>query len=70
MINLKKQVLFDISVDRKLIAGAAITYKGKYKDFSIKPKVNEIITKILTQPPPIHAIRGPIQNTQNIHVGR
>lgn len=70
MINLKKQVLFDISVDRKLIAGAAITYQGKYKDFSIKPKVNEILAKILTNPASVHAVPGPIQKTEDMHVGR
>lgn len=70
ILNVKKQVLFDITVDRKLIAGAAVTYNGKYKDFSIKAKVQEIITKIITQPAPVHAVRGPIQKTEDLHVGR
>lgn len=70
MINLKKQVLFDISVDRKLIAGAAITYQGKYQDFSIKPKVTEIINRILTKPQPVHAVPGPTQKTEDMHMGR
>lgn len=70
MINLKKQVLFDISVDRKLIAGAAITYKGKFKDFSIKTKVTEIINQVITKPQPIHAVPGPTQKTVDVHIGR
>lgn len=70
MINIKKQVLFDISVDRKLIAGAAITYNGKYNDFSIRGKVEETIKNIITKPQPIHAVPGPKQNTEDVHVGR
>ncbi len=70
MINLKKQVLFDISVDRTLIAGAAITYNGKFKDFSIKPVVDGVITNVLTKQAPINAVRGPTQKTEDLHVGR
>lgn len=69
-INLKRQVLFDITVDRKLIAGAAITFNGKYKDFSIKAKFDETVTRILTKPTQIHAVPGPTQNTNNLHLGR
>lgn len=36
VLNTKKQVLFDISVDRGLIGGAAIYSNGKYLDFSIR----------------------------------
>lgn len=43
IINLKKQVLFSISVDRSLIAGATLSYNGKYLDFSIRQKFDEIV---------------------------
>lgn len=43
IISYNKQVLLNISVDRKLIAGAAINYKGKYKDFSYRNQFNEIV---------------------------
>lgn len=36
VLNTKKQVLFDISVDKGLIGGAAIYSNGKYLDFSIR----------------------------------
>lgn len=36
LLNTKKQVLFDISVDKGLIGGAAIYSNGKYLDFSIR----------------------------------
>ncbi|MBI5122400.1 F0F1 ATP synthase subunit delta [Candidatus Roizmanbacteria bacterium] len=48
-VNLKKQVLFEIAVDKKLIAGATITFKGKFKDFSIKEKFNEIVKNSIIQ---------------------
>lgn len=48
LLNLKKQVLFDITVDQKLIGGATITYNGKYQDYSIRPKVEAIIAGMLT----------------------
>lgn len=70
MVNFKKQVLFDISVDRSLIAGAAITYNGKFKDFSIRSVVDAVITNVLTKPAPINAVRGPIQKTEDLHLGR
>src|SRR5690348_9883520 len=35
-MNLKKQVLFDIKIDKNIIAGAAVTYNGKFLDFSVK----------------------------------
>ncbi len=69
MINLKKQVLFDITVDRKLIAGAAITFNGKYRDFSIKAKFDETANRVLTQKTPTHAIATP-QPLNNLHLGR
>lgn len=48
-LNLKKQVLFDIHVDRKLVGGAAITFNGKYIDLSIKAQFDGIVKKILEQ---------------------
>ena len=47
VINIKKQVLFEFTVDHKLVAGATLTYKGKFFDFSIRP-VLERILKIYT----------------------
>lgn len=53
IINFKKQILFEISVDPQLIAGAAITYKGNYLDFSIKSAFAKILSETIspsTQP--------------------
>lgn len=47
ILNIKKQVLFDIQVDRNLIAGAVVTYNGKYLDVSIRQKFNTILKNAL-----------------------
>jgi F0F1-type ATP synthase delta subunit len=43
LINMKKQVVFDFSVDKKVIAGATLTYNGKFFDFSVKPAFERIL---------------------------
>ena len=35
-INMHKQMLFELEVDRKVIAGAKIKYNGKFYDFTIR----------------------------------
>lgn len=58
VINVNKQVLFDVQVDKSLVAGAAIRSGGKYLDFSIKPVLDKITSEVLvtsgmvTLPPP------------------
>ena len=42
-INMHKQVLFDISVDHNILAGANITYNGKFFDFSVKSTFERIL---------------------------
>lgn len=43
LMQLKKQVTFAITVDYSLIAGAKITFNGKYKDYSLKPLFDQIV---------------------------
>jgi len=47
VLNLNKQVIFDIVIDASLIGGAALTYKGKFMDYSIRPEFEKIADKIL-----------------------
>jgi F0F1-type ATP synthase delta subunit len=59
LINTKKQVLFNITVNTKLVAGATINFNGKYFDFTIRPTVERItqayIARITqTQPQTTH----------------
>ncbi|MGE5042199.1 MAG: hypothetical protein ACM3IJ_04835 [Candidatus Levyibacteriota bacterium] len=51
LTNLHKQVLFDIVVDSNLIAGAAVSYQGKFLDFSIKPIFTRILEESLSPTP-------------------
>ena len=78
MLNIKKQMLFDLQVDQRLIGGAAIQYNGKYLDFSVRPKVEATIRTLLAQeseqgkqqvptPPPSPATH---QSTEHMTVGR
>lgn len=59
IISFNKQVLLNISVDRNLIAGAAINYKGKYRDYSFRNLFDEIVKKQLASPS--------TQNKQTVH---
>ena len=45
LYTLKKQFLIDIQIDKKLIAGATINFNGKFKDYSIKPLFDNLITE-------------------------
>jgi hypothetical protein len=47
ILNIHKEVLFDITVDTKLIAGATISFNGKYAECSIKPKFDQIFHDVL-----------------------
>jgi hypothetical protein len=61
VINMKKQLLFDIKIDQTIIAGATVTYQGKFSDFSIRETFNQILKKTL------HDIEHPAQtNTQPV----
>jgi len=72
--NVKKQVIFDISVDKKMIGGANITFNGKFLDLSIKARFQQIVTNILTkQSAPQPAPQQPNienQNVSHLHLGR
>ncbi|HSA83492.1 MAG TPA: F0F1 ATP synthase subunit delta [Patescibacteria group bacterium] len=71
LLNLKKQVVFDISVDPNLIGGAAITFEGKYVDYSIRPAFTKIVTEVITKTSTLAQNRAPvIQNSQDMHIGR
>lgn len=46
-LNNKKQVLFEITVDATIIAGATMTFEGKYVDYSIKQRFHDKVKKIM-----------------------
>lgn len=47
VMNLKKQAIFDFIVDPSIIAGAIINYNGKFKDYSFKNPVKQMLTTLL-----------------------
>lgn len=47
-LNVNRQVVFEITVDPKLIAGAALTYNGRYEDYSQKTKFAQIVSQSLS----------------------
>jgi hypothetical protein len=51
LLNIHKEVLFDISIDTKIIAGATISFNGKFADCSIKPKFDQIFQDVLMKKP-------------------
>lgn len=44
-IYIKRAVLFDIVVNKKLVAGATLSYNGRYKDYSLKKKFDEALRR-------------------------
>jgi len=61
IINYGRQVLINIKIDRNLIAGAVININGRYKDFSFRNNLNEIIKKQLA------TLSAPNSNSQTTH---
>ena len=49
LINSNRQVLFAVTVDSRIIAGASISFNGKDQDFSIKAKFDQIVQEGLTK---------------------
>lgn len=47
LLHMKRQVLFETITDPQLIAGAAITFNGKFLDFSVKSKFEGILNSIV-----------------------
>ena len=63
LFTLKKQILIDIQVDKKLIAGSTINYNGKFKDYSVKPFFDQLINQKLN---PVNNSSEQILNQKNI----
>jgi F0F1-type ATP synthase delta subunit len=51
VLNTNRQVLLDIQVDPRLIAGAHITFNGQFRDFSAKAKFDQLLTDFLAGQP-------------------
>ena len=51
-MNLKHQVLFDISVDPTQIAGITISFNGKHLDYTIRQAFSKLLVETFTPPVP------------------
>lgn len=54
VLNIGKQVIFDIVIDPQLIAGAAITINGKFYDQSIRTQFAQILKDVVSPQPTQH----------------
>ncbi|HUQ84927.1 MAG TPA: hypothetical protein VM077_01260 [Candidatus Limnocylindrales bacterium] len=77
ILNIKKQVLLEIIVDPKLVAGCDISYKGEFKSMSVKPKLDQIIKDVLANSKNStpatgknNTSPGTNQNLDNFSIGR
>ncbi|HVA96188.1 MAG TPA: F0F1 ATP synthase subunit delta [Candidatus Acidoferrales bacterium] len=78
LVNMKKQMLFDISVNKSLVAGASINFNGKFRDFSIRPVFERILNTSLhniTNTTLVQEPKPPLQPTihqrvEDISMGR
>lgn len=50
VLNIKRQVLLEIKIDKELIGGAAISFNGKDADFSIRSKFDGAVNDLLAKP--------------------
>lgn len=48
-INMHKQMLFELEVDRNVIAGAKIKYNGKFYDLTIRSTFEQILQNYMTR---------------------
>lgn len=44
--NIKDDIVLDIKVDKKMLAGIRISYKGEYRDYSVSKRVDELTKNI------------------------
>lgn len=77
LVQLKKQVTFAVTVDHSLIGGAKVTFNGKYKDYSLKPQFEKVVTTETLPAPERKAApvsetppQKPHQSTEFLEIGR
>lgn len=63
-INLQRQFLFDITVNKTIIGGATFSYNGKHMDFSIRPTLEKIFNQDKTESKP--KPEQPAQDNANV----
>ncbi len=72
VMNIKNQVLFDINVDKRLIAGAILNYNGKDVDYTIKDKFITITNEYVEKSSPTNTVtvnlpHPPVKHDETTH---
>lgn len=49
ILNFKSQALFELKVDKNIIGGAVIDFKGKHGDFTIKTRFDQITQRLISR---------------------
>lgn len=49
ILNFKRQSLFELRVDKNIIGGAVIDFKGKHADFAIKSRFEQITQRLVSR---------------------
>ena len=71
LINVKKHVLFDVHVDKTLIAGCTLTYNGKFKDYSVRAAFEKVLTGMMAPSQETHKQPvGTVADPSQVHLGR
>ena len=66
--QLKTQLLLELTVDQRILAGATMSFKGKFLDYSIKSVFDKVTEEVLH---PSQQAKSPIhQSTEHITFGR
>ena len=65
-INLQRQFLFDIIVNRDLIGGATFSFNGKHMDYSIRPSLEKVINEDLSKSSPHQENNQPVNTTVHL----
>lgn len=66
VMNIKKQMLFEITVDPNVIGGAKLNYQGNFLDASVKPLFDKTLQDILPTVAEQKTIEQPTQHAQGI----
>ncbi len=69
LLNIKRQALFEITVNPRMIAGVTISFKGRHLDFSIKPTFDAIVAEFMSVKP-IPVTSSNYQDPEHMHLGR
>ena len=71
LINLQKQIIIDVLIDKNILAGTIINYDGKHFDLSVKNRFSEIISETIEKNDPLNAKKpsNEYRDAKHLNVG-